>query len=96
LTEDCSIYVMDSQDDLEWYHRTYFPQARSPEAVPSHAVRISITFRWLAKRMTFLGENYDCNDGNRVYAQAVHPRPIIMSWKSAVKRKAYMDFMKMK
>ena len=91
-TEDCSVYILDPEDDLQWCH-----QARFPAGCPSNAVRVCLTFRWLAKRMEFLGGDCGGHTGNRAHAQAVRaPRTIINNFKSSAKRDAYFKSMKMK
>jgi hypothetical protein len=90
LTENCSIYVMDPNEDLKYYHTTRWPKGKNN----NHEVRMCITFRWLGKRIEFLGADYNGNTGNRKYTQAHHAPMKIVNKFSEKKRAAYKEAMR--
>jgi len=68
-TEDGSLYILDPNDDLFYYHRARFRGSRDGK------VRIAITFRWLGHRMPYLCGDYK---GNRKHCEAYGcPRRIL-------------------
>ena len=71
-TEDCSVYVQDPNDDLEYFHRAQFlphfwkvegsdgknKQVRLSKTPKHGRVHVAITYRWLGKRTEFFGKDH--------------------------------------
>ena len=87
LTEHGSIYCMDADDDLHYYHQTKWPRKKNHNCPKQ--VRICITFRWLGKRQKFLGSDYNGRCGDRKHTPAVFARQIMNKNKSRPKKTAY-------
>ena len=93
LTNHCSVYSMDPDDDQIYYHRTKWPRKKHNNCTDN--VRISMTFRWLGKRSKFLGNDYNGRSGQRANTEAVFaPRKIVENFKSNEKKKAYKEILK--
>lgn len=85
ITEHCSIYILDPEDDVNFYHHARF--GRGSER---HDVRVAVTLRWLGARKVYIGEDYKGSCGDRRYQEAVDGvRKMIKEIKCPNKRLAH-------
>ena len=64
LTQHCSVYVLDPNDDRIYYHRTKFPPKDK-----KGKIRYALTLRWLGLRESYYGDD---NQEGLAHCKAVH------------------------
>jgi hypothetical protein len=99
VTDHCSIYVMDPEDDSKHYHCTRFTRNCVQKDV--HSCRICFTLRWLGGKAAFLGSDYKGRTGNRKHTQTfegihkyienIKDDNVKYAFKQSVKRKTVMS-----
>ena len=94
LTDHCSIYIMDPEDDSKHYHSTRFTKNCISK---EHSCRICFTLRWLGGKAAFLGSDYNGRTGDRKHMrvfEGIHKD--IENIKDENKRYAYEQSVKRK